>query len=131
KLGIGGVSHDPIDFGFPNISLIPNYTAVSDPSNPFPTFRWDNVYQAGDTISITRARHTLKLGAQVHRVQINGVQNSHGRGAFEFDGRFTRDPQNMAATGNEFADYLLGYASRTQRQLGSTRVDMRSTYAGV
>jgi hypothetical protein len=68
---------------------------------------------------------------QVFRSELNGVQNSHGRGTFEFDGRFTRNPAAPNTTGNEFADYLLGYASRSQRQVGSTRVDMRSTlFAG-
>ena len=131
RLGIGGVSTDPLDYGFPNVSIIPNYTGVSDPSNPFPTFRWENVYSVGDTVSIVRGKHAFKLGAQVQRIQMNGVQNSHGRGTFEFDGRFTRSPADTRNTGHEFADYMLGYASRTQRQTGSTRVDMRSTYFGA
>lgn len=130
KLGVGGVSTDPLDFGFPNVSIVPNYTAVSDPANPFPTLRKDNVYQAADTVSVTRGAHAFKFGGQVNRVQVNGVQNSFGRGAFEFDGRFTRNPA-ISRSGNEFADYLLGYADKTQRQVGSTRVDMRSTYIGT
>ncbi len=127
KLGVGGVSRDPIDFGFPNISLIPNYAAVSDPSNPFPNIRKDNLYQLNETMSINRAAHAFKFGVQAYRSELNGVQNSHGRGTFEFDGRFTRNPAAANTTGNEFADYMLGFASRSQRQVGSTRVDMRST----
>jgi len=130
KLGIGGASKDPLDFGFPGVSIIPNYAGVSDPTNPFPTFRWENVYMLGDTLSIVRGTHAFKFGAQVHRIEMNGVQNSHGRGTFDFDGRFTRSAANATATGHEFADYMLGYSSRTQRQVGSTRVDMRSTYLG-
>ncbi|HUQ94862.1 MAG TPA: TonB-dependent receptor [Bryobacteraceae bacterium] len=131
RLGVGGVSRDPIDFGFPNISIISNYTAVSDPSNPFPSIRKDNLYQINETMSINRAAHALKFGVQLYQSQLNGVQNSHGRGTFEFDGRFTRNPTAANTTGNEFADYLLGYASRSQRQVGSTQVDMRATlFAG-
>jgi hypothetical protein len=130
KLAIGGASKDPLDFGFPGVSIIPNYAGVSDPTNPFPTFRWENVYMLGDTVSIVRGTHAFKFGAQVHRIEMNGVQNSHGRGTFDFDGRFTRSAANSTTTGHEFADYLLGYSSRTQRQVGSTRVDMRSTYLG-
>ena len=131
RLGIGGVSRDPIDFGFPNVTIISSYAAVSDPSNPFPTIRKDNLYQLNETMSMNRGAHALKFGVQVYRSELNGVQNSHGRGTFEFDGRFTRSPAAMGTTGNEFADYLLGYASRSQRQVGSTRVDMRSTlFAG-
>jgi hypothetical protein len=89
KLGIGGVSTDPLDFGFPAVSIPPDYTAVSDPSNPFPTFRKDNVYQAGDTVSVIRGAHAFKFGGLINLVQVNGVQNSFGRGSFEFDGRFT------------------------------------------
>jgi hypothetical protein len=131
RLGVGGVSNDPIDFGFPNVSIIPNYAAVSDPSNPFPTIRKDNLYQLNETMSMNRGSHALKFGVQIYRSELNGVQNSHGRGTFEFDGRFTRSPSAPNTTGNEFADYLLGYASRSQRQVGSTRVDMRATlFAG-
>lgn len=131
KLGVGGASRDPIDYGFPNISIIPNYTAVSDPSNPFPTIRKDNLFQLNETMSINRGAHAFKFGVQIHRSELNGVQNSHGRGTFEFDGRFTRNPAAPNASGNEFADYLLGFASRSQRQVGSTRVDMRSTLFGA
>jgi hypothetical protein len=130
KLGIGGVSTDPLDFGFPAVSIPPDYTAVSDPSNPFPTFRKDNVYQAGDTVSVIRGAHAFKFGGLINLVQVNGVQNSFGRGSFEFDGRFTASPA-VSGSGNAFADYLLGYADKTQRQVGSTRVDMRSTYLGA
>ncbi|MBM3735367.1 MAG: TonB-dependent receptor [Acidobacteria bacterium] len=131
KLGIGGVSTDPIDFGFPNVSIIPNYAAVSDPSNPFPTIRKDNVKQVNNTVSLIRQAHAFRFGVQMQRSELNGVQNSHGRGTFEFDGRFTRNAAQATSTGNEFADYLLGFASRSQRQVGSTRVDMRSTLFGA
>ena len=130
KVGVGGVSTDPLDFGFPSVNILPDYTGVSDPSNPFPTFRKDNVYQAGETLSVIRGAHAFKFGGLYNRVQVNGVQNSFGRGWFEFDGRFTASPL-VTASGIGFADYLLGYADRTQRQVGSTRVDMRSSYIGV
>ena len=130
KLGIGGISRDPLDFGFPEITILPNYAGVSDPSNPFPSLRKDSVYQVGNTTSITRSTHTIKFGAQLHRVELNGIEASFGRGRFQFDGRFTRSSATATNTGHEFADYLLGYAFSTQRQLGSTRVDMRSTYFG-
>ena len=76
RLGVGGVSNDPIDFGFPNISIIPNYAAVSDPSNPFPTIRKDNLYQLNETMSVNRAAHALRFGVQIYRSELNACRTA-------------------------------------------------------
>ena len=129
SLGIGGISDDPYEFGFPSISLI-NFAGVSDPGNPFPTLRIENVFMVGDTVSITKGAHSFKFGGQVHKVQLNNDARSWGRGGFTFDGRFTRRAQGDSSTGDDFADYMLGLPWRTRRQVGGTRVDMRSSYFG-
>ena len=65
----------------PNVSIVPNYAAVSDPSNPFPTFRKDSISGGGHGLFRQWGKHAFRFGGQVHRVQVNGVQNSFGRGS--------------------------------------------------
>ena len=83
SLGIGGISDDPYEFGFPNISLI-NFAGVSDPGNPFPTLRIENVFMLGDTVSITKGAHSFKFGGQVHKVQLNNDARITARHALAY-----------------------------------------------
>jgi len=66
---------------------------------------WNNLadsYQLRDDVSWTKGRHQLKMGGGwlLYKKTQDWFKNTQGN--FQFNGRFT---------GNDFADYLLGYAS--------------------
>jgi hypothetical protein len=122
-LGISGTSPDPINYGPPNLSFT-NFGALSDGT----AARIRNQsFAVSEGVSFVRGSHSLSVGAEFRRRQLNNRTDSDGRGSFSFSGlqtsAFNASGQPISGTGYDFADYLLGAA-----QSGSVRFGDTSTY---
>ncbi|HZT29311.1 MAG TPA: TonB-dependent receptor [Bryobacteraceae bacterium] len=132
ELGIPGVSRDfPLYWGVPNISI----SGLSGPgeASDTPFINWDTMIQANDNFSWTRGKHTLKMGGEVWRIRYNQLGGVVPRGRFTFNGQFTNDPliSNNANQVNAMADYLLGYMSGSEGQVGAPIANFRTNYYGL
>ncbi len=102
----------PADFNVPqyfpanNLNRLP----VINLGNPYSvnydtgSWPWNNVYGAnaiGDNLSVSRGNHNLQFGGSYLRSYKQQDIFGNTNGNFTFDG---------SATGNSFADFLLGYA---------------------
>lgn len=90
--------------GLPTIS-ISNLAAITSAGSNFNNRHY--VAQFNDNLSITRGKHTLKLGGQF--MQQRTGQGGVTLGSFTFDGRYTRKNTGSVNAANAFADFLLGY----------------------
>jgi Carboxypeptidase regulatory-like domain len=112
-----GLVSAPSDFTFNRLFTGPNVqeripsinlsgsTGTNFTSNWTP---WNNKaddYQIRDDVSWTKGAHSLKIGGSwaIYKKTQDAFANTQGN--FKFDGSFT---------GNDFADYLLGYAQQYQ-----------------
>jgi outer membrane receptor protein involved in Fe transport len=81
---------------------------------------WDlarNTYNVDETLSWTRGRHSVRLGAQISRYQVNQVNEFLSRGQFSFNG---------FATGDALADFMLGRVN-SLRQVSTLSNNLRQT----
>jgi len=124
QLGIGGFANDPSNFGLPAFTVT-DFDTVQD-SNTLPQLQRDNSWYASSSFSKTQGQHTWKAGVQFTRFSMAYEQSQYARGNFEFNGTFTQDPANPGSTGDAFADFLLGFASITQRQVGTAQAYLHS-----
>ncbi len=121
-LPIGLVSAPP-DFTFHRFFSGPNHdnripsialfgsTGTGYTTGILPWHNFANSYQARDDVSWTKGRHQLKIGGSwlfYAKAQDSGVTT---QGGFFFTGFYT---------GNDFADFLLGYATNYQEQAVQT-----------
>ena len=113
NLGITGVSTAPIDFGVPQIS----FTDFSGLNDPVPSLVRNQTLRVGDAFTWVHANHNMRFGGEVRRVELNNTQDPNPRGGFIFDG---------VATGNDFADFLLGLPFNTTEQFGNPNTYFRS-----
>jgi len=96
EFGIAGNDQSPINYGPPSLSFSSGIAGLSDS-------------QASDNRNQTSAvsaslfwlhgAHNISFGGDFRRQQFNYLSQQNGRGSFTFTG---------AATGNDFADFLLG-----------------------
>jgi len=112
-LGISGASTSPIDFGIPAIS----FTDFSGLSDPIPSLVRNQTLRFSDSLSWTHASHTMRFGGEVRRSQYNTDTNPIPRGNVIFTG---------LATGNDFADFLIGLPQTTSVQYGNPNTYFRS-----
>lgn len=82
----------------PDITLAQGYAGIGQGS---PQQNWNPLYTFKDDLSITRGRHELKVGAEVIRHRYRTINYLNEQGVFNFNG---------SATGNAFADFLVGRA---------------------
>ncbi|MEO8657527.1 MAG: carboxypeptidase regulatory-like domain-containing protein [Bryobacteraceae bacterium] len=122
-LGISGASGDPLYYGLPYF-LITDYDTVVD-NTTRPQSERNNTWFLSDSFSSTRARHTWKAGFQLLNFQLNYLQSNNPRGQYIFNGSFTNDPKQPDATGEPFADFLLGFPQVTRRSVGSPQAYLR------
>lgn len=128
ELGITGVADNPEDFGLP-FFLVSNLALPFDTPNRPQTQR-DNLWHFSEAVSFTKGAHTPKLGFQWYHTQINYLQSNLSRGRFTYSGAFTSDPGAADATGDPFADFLLGFPQVTERSVGRAQAYLRqSAYA--
>lgn len=110
KLGIVGLSTNPVDTGFPLIQMSGVYDNLGSATNlpqegPFDTYQW------GGTFSKVLRNHNLKFGADYHYFSSTFFLDFAARGQFIFGGGFTGDP---------LGDLLLGLPAFSLRGVGKT-----------
>jgi outer membrane receptor protein involved in Fe transport len=128
-LGINSFPSDPFNFGLP-FFLVSNFNLVLDTPNRPQTQR-DNLWNLSEGITFNKGAHTLKTGFQWIYFQESYLQSQLSRGRYTFTGAFTSNPQSTAASGDPFADFLLGFPQVTDRSVGQAQAYLRQNiYAG-
>lgn len=106
----------PKDAGLPSISV----TGVGTIATYRPQERKDHTYQIQDSVSWQSGTHSVRLGVDLRKFMSNSFTTGNTAGQFTFDNGFSR----LA-----FANFLLGYPSRTQVSGGDNDGRVRKTEA--
>ncbi len=117
QVGLLGVSTDPRDTGFPQISTGGFYSTMGDPT--VNSTRNTQHFELFDNFMWYRGAHRLKFGAYYYNLRLRPVQADNARGAFTYTGQFS---------GNAFADFLLGYPTTAVSGIGRGDEDGRSSW---
>jgi len=128
QLGITGISSSPYDYGLPSISFT-NFTGINDPN--FSLAR-SQTWRYVDSLRWIKEKHTVTLGGEIRKIDINRDTDPAPNGQFSFTGGATSlltpsgAPDELSQTGNDFADFLLGYAGNAKVQYGDTATYFRN-----
>jgi hypothetical protein len=106
-VGLLGVTRDPRDAGFPQVSFRGLYSAIGDPTSF--VYRDNQNFELYDNVTLDRGAHRIKFGAYFFHLQLRPEQPDNARGAFTYTGQFS---------GNAFADFLLGYPTSATSGIG-------------
>ncbi|MBI2188598.1 MAG: carboxypeptidase regulatory-like domain-containing protein [Acidobacteria bacterium] len=118
--GLLGVTRDPRDVGFPQVSFRGLYSAIGDPTS---FVSRDNQHvELYDNVTVDRGAHRFKFGAYYFHLQLRPEQPDNARGAFTYTGQFT---------GNAFADFLLGYPTSATSGIGRGDENGRANWLHV
>ncbi|MDE3105374.1 MAG: TonB-dependent receptor [Acidobacteriota bacterium] len=94
--GIQGNDRDPSDWGPPSLFFSGGTSSLTDGQFSFTRNQTSGISYAA---LWNHYRHNIRVGADFRRQQFNLLNQQNGRGTFNFTG---------AATGNDFADFLIG-----------------------
>ena len=96
---------------YPKFSLGGQYSSIfnSFESGPPGSIQYFNNYSLGAGLTKIAGKHTMKLGAEIRKMNLENAGGSDS-GNFDFTNAFT---------GDNFADFLLGYASDGNIAVGS------------
>lgn len=116
EFGITGVSKDPMNWGPPTISFT-NYGGISLAA---PTMNSSQNLSLSGGLNRIATNHSIRSGGGVTWTQRNSRSDSNGRGSFSFTGYATilldAEGRQVAWTGSDFADFLLGLPYSTSRR---------------
>ena len=117
--GISGNNQEPINWGPPSLTFASGIAGLSDAQSSF-----DRNQTGGLSYSMlwNRGAHNIRFGADFRRQEFNYLSQQNPRGAFTFTG---------AATGADFADFLLGIPDTSSIAFGNADKYFReSVYDG-
>ncbi|MBM3819660.1 MAG: TonB-dependent receptor [Acidimicrobiia bacterium] len=117
QTGLLGVTRDPRDVGFPQMSTAGLYSTMGDPTSFL--YRNNEHFELYDNVLLDRGRHRVKFGAYYYHLKLRPDQPDNARGAFTFTGQFT---------GNAFADFLLGSPASAVSGIGRGDEDGRTSW---
>jgi hypothetical protein len=117
QVGLQGVTRDPRDVGFPQISTAGLYSTMGDPTSF--VYRRNEHLELYENVLVDRGAHHVKFGAYLFHLRFGPEQPDNARGAFSYTGQFT---------GNAFADFLLGYPTTAASGIGRGSEDARTNW---
>jgi hypothetical protein len=114
--------------GIPAIN-VPGYADLGDSDIFQPQLRKDSTFQFTDNVAWVKGRHTWKFGGDLRRLRLFYLVEDFGQGIFSFSG----DPGTGvgSASGNAFADFLLGRPFLSFAQAGNSGGNDRLDYFGA
>ncbi len=118
RVGLLGVTSNPLDTGFPQVNTAGLYSVMGDPT----TFiaRNNEHFELYNNFLIDRGDHRLKFGGYLFHLRFRPENPDSARGAFTYTGQFS---------GNAMADFLLGYPARATAGVGGRGAeDARTTW---
>lgn len=119
-LGFPDVKTDPIDLGYPNVTVA-GFDGIGEPTNT-PQQRIPQTFHFADTLAwnpeLGGGRHQFKVGGEVRRIHLDFFLDPLARGLWEFFGDFTGDP---------LQDLLLGTPRWAITTSGDTFTNLRTT----
>jgi hypothetical protein len=122
QTGLQGVTTNPLDMGFPQVSFGGQFTTMGDPA--LFTFRNNRDFEFFDNVSLHWRAHNIKFGLYVMRYDLQPVNPNGARGVFSFTPRFTSSAPGLG-DGSAFADFLLGDPTTAQVGLGRAAMDAK------
>ena len=127
QFGIGGIPSNPGNGGLPAIFFEGNSNGISNIGSAQyePTREYENVAQVLDNVSKQIGNHALKFGVDFERIRVQTNQPIDPKGTFNFNGKYTQDPNNTSNTGYGGADFLLGAIGSTSISNQFTSHDQR------
>jgi hypothetical protein len=126
--GLQGVTRDPRDVGYPQVSFGGLYSAVGDPVT-FIT-RNNQSFEFFDNVLIQRGAHKIKFGGYFFYLKFRPSNPEAARGVLAFTNRWTSSQAGLT-NGNAFADFLLGAPSSAQVGIGRGDEDARTNWMHV
>jgi len=127
ELGILGVSRDPVNYGPPNL----NFTNFGDLTDASALLRRDQTASVHPSLLLVRGRHSLTVGGEFRRMQLNTRTDQNARGTLTFTGLATSAlddrKQPVPGTGLDFADFLLGLPQSSSIRFGASNTYFRSS----
>jgi hypothetical protein len=126
-LGIPGVGFGgEAARGLPQFS-VRNYATFGDATFALPRLLRNNTFQWVDNLTWLKGRHNVRVGFEARRFRYNLQAWYQSRGFFQFSEGFTTRTASNDGTGHPMASYLIGLPFFSQRQVGETIIDTRST----
>jgi hypothetical protein len=125
QTGLQGVTVNPLDLGYPQVSFGGQFTTMGDPA--LFTFRNNRDFEFYDNVIWHKGRHTIKFGAYAMHYNLQTVNPNGARGVFSFTPRWTSSAPGLA-DGSAFADFLLGYPTTAQVGLGRAALDATTNW---
>ena len=117
QVGLLGVTSDPRDVGFPQISTRGLYSTFGDPTSF--VYRDNQHFELYENVMLDRGAHRLKFGGYFFHLRFRPEQPDNARGSFTYTGQFS---------GNAFADFLLGFPTSAVSGIGRGDEDGRTNW---
>jgi len=105
--GIRGNDQASEFWGPPSLSFSSGITGISDANF---SLNHNDTSQASESLTWIHGSHNVSFGADFRRLDLNQLSQQNPRGSFVFTGAFT---------GNDFADFLLGYPATSSIAYGN------------
>jgi hypothetical protein len=116
----GGFADPAFYNGLPTLS-ISNFQTLS---NTAPSKTVNQTISYSDVVSWRKGKHNMRFGGDIRRVHLDLIGGNNPLGTFTFTGYATESPSDRASTtttsasGDAFADFLLGLPTSTALQAG-------------
>jgi Carboxypeptidase regulatory-like domain/TonB dependent receptor-like, beta-barrel len=105
-LGFPDVSTNPVDLGYPDISLT-GFDGIGEPVN-YPQDRHDTTLQLADNVAWTVGRNQFKIGLDIHHLRLDNYLDFLSRGEWLFLGCvLTQSPTCTPPAGFDLSSFSL------------------------
>jgi hypothetical protein len=123
QIGLPGINTTVL----PTLSFTNGYTTIATNSDQLTV---DNDYQIKDTFSWVIKKHSLRMGGEFRRTQLNDTNPSPTNGTIAFSSLGTANPNSTGTTGDGFASFLLGQA-QSGTVIAPLALGSRRNYFGI